>query len=339
MSGETKKLFLVALLSVLCVLCSGNIAFYGYTSPMPKMNQLATMQMPSITRLSNTKVSTDMSKPYIVYLEGYGGRLGNLMFQYASLFGIAKRNNRSAVVSTYKRYNALWDTFINLTIPRGRSRPERSTKWARRGYATYHRKLEQLPDNNVTLIGYFQSWKYFARYQREIRQQFAFKDSILTEARNYLKNISMTYNVSAADGNLTFVAVHIRRGDRLSHTNVKQYRVASKSYLVKAMNAFRRNFSRVHFVVCSDDISWCRENLSRQKNLSFSEGKSYGVDMAIMSLCNHTVATVGTFGWWAGWLAGGVTTYYRKYAHESTTLYKGLNISDHFLPNWVPMGD
>ena len=335
-----KRNICVALLSVLgVVLC----AFYGCTSPMSKMTQLATMQMPSITRLSNTTVSTDseltdMSKPYIVYLAGYGGRLGNLMFQYASLFGIAKRNNRSAVVST-RRYNALWDTFINLTIPRGATRPERSRTSARRGYATYHRNIEKLPESNVTLVGYFQSWKYFARYESEIRQQFTFNDSILTEARDYLKNISMTYKVTAADGNLTFVGVHIRRGDRLSDRNVNLYRVASKSYLVKAMKAFRRNFTRVHFVVCSDDISWCREKLGRQKNLSFSAGISSGVDLAILSLCNHTVATVGSFGWWAGWLAGGVTTYYRKFAPESTTVYKGLKISDHFLPHWVPMSD
>ncbi|KAK2170852.1 hypothetical protein NP493_1130g00052 [Ridgeia piscesae] len=105
------------------------------------------------------------------------------------------------------------------------------------------------------------------------------------------------------------------------------------------MNAFRRNFSRVHFVVCSDDISWCRENLSRQKNLSFSEGKSYRVDLAILSLCNHTLTTVGTFGWWAGWLAGGVTTYYRNFAPKSAIAYKGLNIADHFWPNWIPMTD
>ena len=336
---QVKRIFFcIALLSVLGVLC----ASYGYMSPMPKMTPLAMLRMPSITRLSNTTVSTDseltdMSKQYIVYVEQCPGRMGNLMFQYASLFGIAKRNNRSAVVNT-RRYNALWEIFNNLTISRG-TPPERSAKWARRKYGTYYRDTEQLPDSNVTLFGYFQSWKYFAGYESQIRQQFTFKDSILAEARDYLKKISMTYNVTAADGNLTFVGVHVRRGDRLSEKLANRYLVASKSYIVKAMNAFRRNFTRVHFVVCSDGISWCREKLGRQKNVSFSESKSYGVDIAIMSLCNHTLTTVGTFGWWAGWLAGGVTTYYPNFAPKSSSLYKGVKISDHFLPNWIPMGD
>ena len=175
------------------------------------------------------------------------------MFQYASLFGISKRNNRSAVVNRH-RYNALFDTFINLTIPRG-TRPERCAKGANVAFGVYNRKIDKLPDSNVTLGGYFQSWKYFAGYESEIRQQFVFNESILTEARDYVKKISMTYKVSAADGNLTFVGIHVRRGEFLCDRNVKWYRIASKSYLVKAMNAFRRNFTRVHFVVCSDDIS------------------------------------------------------------------------------------
>ena len=310
--------------------------------PVPKMNVSATNKQDHIKLLSGKSISTrkkstDISSTYTVYLDGYGGRLGNLMFQYAFLYRIAKVNNRSAAVDA-NRYKALWDTFANLTIQRG-TPPEAAKKWRERGYGTYNRKFERLPASNMSLKGYFQSWKYFARYESEIRQQFAFKESILTEARDYLKNISMIYKVSAADGNLTFVGIHVRRGDRLSDTIVKLYRVASKSYLVKAMDAFRRNFTRVHFVVCSDDISWCREKLGRQKNVSFSEGKSFGVDLAILSLCNHTVATVGTFGWWAGWLAGGVTTYYRNFAPESTTVYKELKMSDHFLPHWIPMSD
>ena len=33
-------------------------------------------------------------------------------------------------------------------------------------------------------------------------------------------------------------------------------------------------------------------------------------DMALLSLCEHTVVSVGSFGWWSAWLANGVTVYY-----------------------------
>ena len=32
---------------------------------------------------------------------------------------------------------------------------------------------------------------------------------------------------------------------------------------------------------------------------------SIGHDLAVMSLCNHTILTYGTFSHWAGFLAGG----------------------------------
>ena len=32
---------------------------------------------------------------------------------------------------------------------------------------------------------------------------------------------------------------------------------------------------------------------------------SYGVDLAVLSMCNHTVLDYGTFGLWAALLAGG----------------------------------
>ena len=32
---------------------------------------------------------------------------------------------------------------------------------------------------------------------------------------------------------------------------------------------------------------------------------SYGIDLAVLSMCNHTVLDYGTFGLWAALLAGG----------------------------------
>merc|ERR1712080_149206 len=45
--------------------------------------------------------------------------------------------------------------------------------------------------------------------------------------------------------------------------------------------------------------SWVRLRLSMEGAIS------YGVDLAVLSLCNHTVMDYGSFGAWAGLLAGG----------------------------------
>ncbi|KAK2182390.1 hypothetical protein NP493_355g02010 [Ridgeia piscesae] len=152
----------------------------------------------------------------------------------------------------------------------------------------------------------------------------------------YLVHVAQLYKNYSSDKNITFVGVHVRRGDRV---RLQHYRVASKSYIVRAMNDFRHNFTRVHFIVCSDDLPWCKENLGQQKNVSFSDSKSPVTDFAILSLCNHTVSTVGTFSWWVGWMAGGVTTYYTRFGNTSTYMFKDVKFADYFLPNWIPMSD
>ena len=328
---NSPRLVRVVAVSVFVFFFLGCIATYG-----PKPASIYLSDNGWLSGQPTQNVSTDVPLSYTVYQSGPGGRLGNVMFQYASLYGIARKNNRSAAINT-RLYKGLWDVFSNLTIPRKAS--SNGEVMRERRYGTYDPRFENLPDSDVSLRGYLQSWKYFQKYESEIRQQFAFKDSVLAEARDYLVNTSRRYKVSPAAGSITLVGVHIRRGDRTTARLSRYYRVADKSYIVKAMNDFRRNYTRVHFVVCSDDIPWCKEHLGQQKNVSFSEGKTHIIDFAILSLCNHTLATVGTFGWWAAWLAGGTTTYYANHAKKSTHVYKGLTSADHYLPKWILMSD
>ena len=39
--------------------------------------------------------------------------------------------------------------------------------------------------------------------------------------------------------------------------------------------------------------------------LASKGSSSYGVDLAVLALCNHTIMDYGTFGLWGGLLAGG----------------------------------
>ena len=42
-----------------------------------------------------------------------------------------------------------------------------------------------------------------------------------------------------------------------------------------------------------------------QQFSAFSGSISYGVDLAVLASCNHSIVDYGTFGLWAGLLAGG----------------------------------
>jgi len=168
-----------------------------------------------------------------------------------------------------------------------------------------------------------------------------------------------------------YIGVHIRRSDMVYDP---KYSVADVRYFQRAVYFMMRNFPNqlLVFVVCTDDLSWSKENIpdivSRERehvtlgihgnrtvgnhniidvivnnktaNISkaivvFSEGHGTEEDLAILSSCNHTIMTVGTYGWWAGYLAGGITVYYRKFPPKGSELKKWFSREDHFPPEWV----
>jgi galactoside 2-L-fucosyltransferase 1/2 len=59
--------------------------------------------------------------------------------------------------------------------------------------------------------------------------------------------------------------------------------------------------------------------------------------MAMLASCDHTISTVGSFGWWIGWLSGGDVTYFKWPAKEGSPLRKqyGKDFSDYFYPGWI----
>ena len=120
---------------------------------------------------------------------------------------------------------------------------------------------------------------------------------------------------SARQRNATRVGVHVRRADYASG-----YTVSPTDYFRSAMRYFTERYRHVEFIVCSDDIRWCRNNLpaaidsGSAAQMRFSHGKSPEVDLAILARCDHVIMSVGSFGWRAAWLANGTKHLLRRMA-------------------------
>lgn len=102
------------------------------------------------------------------------------------------------------------------------------------------------------------------------------------------------------------VSVHIRRSDYLQY-NEDCYKFG---YFPKCISFVKNRIEYPVFFVFSDDLEWCRENLSE---IGFSkDDKVYFVgvnsgensfrDMQLMANCKHNIATKSSFGWWASFL-------------------------------------
>jgi galactoside 2-L-fucosyltransferase 1/2 len=85
------------------------------------------------------------------------------------------------------------------------------------------------------------------------------------------------------------------------------------------MQYLKTRHKDILFVVESNDIDWSKKALAKEKNVYFSTGNSPAEDMALLSLANHTIKPVGTFGWWIGWMAQGTSIFYENIFRPKST--------------------
>jgi len=60
-----------------------------------------------------------------------------------------------------------------------------------------------------------------------------------------------------------------------------------------------------------------------------------GMDMAILASCQHLIVSVGTFGWWAGFLVGrgeGRVVYFRDQFDMGHKINRGNVVLDDYFP-------
>jgi galactoside 2-L-fucosyltransferase 1/2 len=298
-------------------------------------------------------------------------RLGNKMFQYASAYGIAKHNHRQLV---FQGKFELRDYF-DLEVKHG---DKRTKSWSKRTEFKTCMFDESIYDlhgqhREILVSGYLQSWKYFEHYFADIRRAFTMRPHILSQVRNFFANLTVAAPVMQPNLNLqldlnftgsvsvplisdsdsgnktqtVYVGVHVRRGDTTSKVvRERGFESANATYISHAMLHFIDRFSHVTFIVCSDDLDWCRYNmtleipneLSNRYVVRFcNKGHPPVVHLGILTACNHSITTGGTYGWWSAFLTGGHTVYYKGYPRPSSQFEKQFSPSqsDFYLPGWI----
>ncbi|KAK3611851.1 hypothetical protein CHS0354_040524 [Potamilus streckersoni] len=270
--------------------------------------------------VTNSKV---LKETHFMTISG-NGRLGNTMFQFAALLSCAKRLNYTAFIRPdhlISQYYLISGTssvsLINVEIA------------GEKAFGKYDNELESLnTSKNWSLGGYYQSWKYFYKDEDLIRSSFNFKPDIYEKARQFVD--------SYRQGNRTIVGIHVRRGDMsTSSADASGYSAAPITYIKKSMNYFKERYSNALFIVVSDEIPWCKENLKEDNGIAFISFNNPGTDMAVLSLCDHVIVTSGTFGWWGAWLAGGDVVYFKGFPKPGSQLDRYISREDYYPPHWI----
>ena len=301
-------------------------------------------QFNNVNSMRSAFPATQKSSVLNIYMKP-NGRLGNQMFQIASLYGIARRTGRKPYMS---QYSDIYPLFIhaNRTVAAAEASDDLGILFEEKP-GMFSSDLFSLPPTDLIICCYFQSWKYFEGYQSDIRKMFHFRGKIRKLARTIIskaKHVFLTHltdqvNQSGNTQTLTYIGVHVRRGDlQLEYHLRRGYKPAPLTYFHKAMDYYRQYYSNTIFLVTSDDTEWCKVKLD-SSDVFFVEGQHEAVDLAVLSMTNHTVISVGTFSWWAGWLAGGQVIYYRNWPTRNSEVAQQYEHDDYFLSKWKSMDD
>jgi hypothetical protein len=266
-----------------------------------------------------------------------GGRMGNLLFQYAAALGLAQQHGMGF------RHSYHW-LYLPFNIPDGITHcPSEASVLTENGLdCAYDTSTERsiAEGGSFAVVGYRQSFKYFLSKQAEaaVREHFEFHSYFQSRAQAVLQHIART------ETNPVFVGVHIRAGDllELSVLGPAAKQLKGSGFFQQAHDFFLARYPTAIFVVRSDSKEYARSVWPFQSShfaLELDAGDSPYQDMATLAACNHTIFTWGSFGWWSSWLAGGTVVYSELMIAAMAVDMQGSFVHDDFIPaGWVGIG-
>jgi hypothetical protein len=222
---------------------------------------------------------------------GKYGRMGNQMFQYATLFSIAKtRGYEFGIPYKTKSDNSylnlyLDSAFLNLTAKD--SSGIKNIHRAQERNFTYNAGIFGIADN-TDIIGYFQSEKYFIDYRQDLLKEFEFTAEIKNKA-DTIRQI----------GKKLAVSLHIRLGDYLNLPD--NHPVCTMEYYQEALNKIPDN---AFLFIISDDNEKAAELFKDLKRpFCIPDTKNENIDMCLMTMCDYHIIANSSFSWWGAWLS------------------------------------
>jgi hypothetical protein len=237
---------------------------------------------------------------------GSNGRLGNQMFQYAGLRGVAANRGFDWLIPSPDNYGdsnyGLFDCF-RMSSVEDKNFGQLSAQSIQTGQFHFAQDFFDGCPDNVNLHDHFTTQKYFLNIEDTIRGDYTFKDEILEPCSEVVEQFDNP------------VFLHVRRGDYAVHTAA--HPLIPMSYYEKALELFSEDST---VLVFSDDIAWCQEQeLFSGDRFMLSEytekypqtsdtlfGRQNSLipyfDLCMMTLCEGGILANSTMSWWGAWL-------------------------------------
>ena len=248
------------------------------------------------------------------HLLGNYGELGNQLFQIAAASVLAKQNNTNAVFPEWvcgksaRKYSPILKNPLDETLITNNNYI--SGTWHEPG----HNYTPIQFQDNISLVGQFQSEKYFGELKDWVR------DDLLCFADYINDYVDEKYQDIVSDET---IAVHIRSQTRSAHDAPSIHLAPTHKYLQEAFKHFgsgkkyavfsdniplmKKMFDGYGFTFVEEGAAFDNSNLAAIKARTPADIKNNPlfdnvVEMCTMSKCSHAITTSSTFGWWGAWL-------------------------------------
>ncbi len=241
------------------------------------------------------------------------GRLGNQLFQYAALKGLAVKNGYELKIPNPQTMNwhgqtCLLDKFnIECDYLTQEDANTLQNLYEEPNWQTYDDKFFNIPDN-TSIEGFFQSTLYFEHISDKIKKE-------LTPKKEYLDKATKLIDYLKGQHNCEIVSVHVRSGDNRTNGQTGLIQAFGpggmyETYFKEAKKVFEgRN---VKFLVFTGgqrfnednkiDVDWCKSFFKGEEFL-FSEGNQQIDDFSLIMSCDHNILShASSFGWWAAYV-------------------------------------
>lgn len=209
-----------------------------------------------------------------IYLNG---RLGNYLFQVGT--GLSLSEDITLIAPSDKIYKEVikYPTIFG-EYPIVRELPKNVPLFQQQSF--YY---EEIPytGQDIVLKGDFQAYKYLND-----------KSALFIKSPADVTSFIEQSNLQLDD----CVGIHVRRGDYLKLPH--RHPFCGKKYYMEAVAKFPND---AQFIVCSDDIEWCKKNFKGEK-FHFIESGSALIDFFMLSACKANIISNSTFSWWASFI-------------------------------------
>ena len=235
------------------------------------------------------------------------GGLGNQLFQYAiaKAFSLETKRKFKLDISIFE-----WYKLHNYGLHHFNIQPEFYTpesKWKMKlkklfnkvvfynedhHQFNYNPNLKDTKSDYLFLEGYYQSQKYFIKYEKEIRNDF----QIITPLKK------QTSDMVAYMQSVNAVSIHFRRGDYVGNA---VHETDKTEYYKEAMKIIESKVENPVYFLFSDDIPWVKENFTTNFEthyVDFNDAATNFEDIKLMSSCKHNIMANSSFSWWGAWL-------------------------------------